>query len=134
MSNPNPDRSGLIPFKEGESGNPAGRPPGAKSFRTILETLLDLDASEEEKSDEEIKKMFPDGRVTKREILMTRLLIRALRDPDSKSMERLLNRVDGLPKQSIDHKVESVENKIIIESTPSPPLAKTETDVEAKKE
>lgn len=124
---------GAKPFQPGESGNPNGRPPG-KSFKAILEKLLDLEASDEDKTDEEIKKMFPDGKVTKREILMTRLLIRALRDPDSKSMERLLNRVDGLPRQSIDHKIESTDNRIIIESPASVPLAKSETDVEAKKE
>lgn len=91
-----------------------GRPLG-KSFKTILEKLLDLEASDEEKTDEEIKKMFPDGRVTKREILMTRLLIRALRDPDSKSMERLMNRVDGKPVETVKQKLElSDEAKILI--------------------
>lgn len=120
-------------FEPGKTGNPDGRPPG-KSFKKILEMLLDLEASEEDLKDEDIKKMFPEGKVTKREILMARLLITASRNADSKSMERLLNRVDGLPKQSIDHKVESVDNKIIIESSQSPPLAKTENDVEAKKE
>lgn len=29
MSNPNPDTSGLIPFKPGQSGNPAGKPKGS---------------------------------------------------------------------------------------------------------
>lgn len=120
-------------FGEGESGNPKGRPPG-KSFKTILENLLDLEASEEDLEDSDIKKLFPEGKVTNREIFMARLVLRAKRDPDSKSAERLLNRVDGLPKQSIDHKVESVDNKIIIESSPSVPLSKTETEVDAKKE
>jgi hypothetical protein len=124
---------GAKPFKEGESGNPNGRPKG-KSFRTILEALLDLEASEEDLEDSDIKKLFPEGKVTNREIFMARLVLRAKRDPDSKSAERLLNRVDGLPKQSIDHKIESTDNRIIIESSPSPPLAKTETDVDAKKE
>jgi hypothetical protein len=29
MSNPNPDTSGLIPFKPGQSGNPKGKPKGS---------------------------------------------------------------------------------------------------------
>lgn len=104
----------LKPFKEGEDSrrNLDGRPPG-KSFKTILEKLLDLEASDEEKTDEEIKKMFPDGRVTKREILMTRLLIRALRDPDSKSMERLMNRVDGKPIETVKQALEISTDKSI---------------------
>lgn len=113
MSNPNPDTSGLIPFKEGESGNPAGRPPGAKSFATILNKLLDLEASDADKTDEEIKAMFPEGKVTKREILMTRLLIRALRDPDSKSMERLMNRVEGRPIETVKQTHEITTDKTI---------------------
>lgn len=125
----------LKPFKEGDDPrrNTSGRPPG-KSFKAILERLLDLEASEEDMSDEDIKKVFPEGKVTNREIFMARMIIQAKRDPNSKAAERVLNRVDGLPKQSIDHKVESGDNKIIIESSASPPLAKTETDVDAKKE
>lgn len=122
-------------FEKGESGNPNGRPKG-KSFKTILEELLDLECSEEDMKDEDIKRVFKDSnhKITNREILMAKMILQAKRNPDSKSAERVLNRVDGLPKQSIDHKVESGDNKIIIESSASPPLAKTETDVDAKKE
>jgi hypothetical protein len=121
-------------FEEGESGNPNGRPKG-KSFKKILEELLDLEATEEEKSDEQIKKMFPEGKVTKREILMARLLITASNNSESKSMERLLNRVDGLPKQSIDHTTDgkSLNRQIIIEEIQTPPLSISENDVDTEK-
>src|SRR3989304_4417433 len=74
-----------------------------KSFKTILEELLELEANQTEKSDEEIIKIFgKEKRITKREILMARLLVTALNDSESKSMERLMNRVDGMPKQAVD--------------------------------
>ncbi len=106
---------GAIPFKEGESGNPAGRPPGAKSFATILNKLLDLAASDEDYSDAEILKMFPDKQATNREIFMARMMIKAKRDSDSKSAERLMNRVEGRPIETVKQTVEiNTENKISI--------------------
>ena len=104
----------LTPFKKGESGNPDGRPPG-KSFKTILNKLLDLEATEKDLSDEELKAMLPDGKVTNRDILMARLLLQAKADGDSKSMERLMNRVDGKPIETVHQKLEiGTENKISI--------------------
>ena len=125
---------GAKPFQPGESGNPNGRPKG-KSFKTILNELLDMEASEADLSDEEIKKLFPSGKVTNREIFMTRMLLRAKSDPDSKSAERLLNRVDGLPKQSIDHTTagESLNQQIIINPVASVQLSKTEAEVDTAK-
>jgi len=124
----------LKPCKPGETHNPNGRPKG-KSFKTILETLLDLECSEEDLSDEEIKKIFPDGKVTNREIFMARMLMNAKKDPNSKSAERLLNRVDGLPKQSIDHTTagESINQQIIINPVGVIPLAINENDINIKK-
>ena len=96
---------GAKPFKKGESGNPNGRPPG-KTFKSILNDLLDLKASDDDMSDEEIKKLFPNGKVTNREILMAKLLLTAKKDGESKSMERLMNRVDGKPIETVNNKVE----------------------------
>jgi hypothetical protein len=93
----------LTPFKPGESGNPKGRPPG-KSFKTILNELLDLKASDNDLSDDEIKNIFSDSKepITNREILMAKLLLKAKKDADSKSMQRLLDRVEGTPKQTVE--------------------------------
>lgn len=38
MSNPNPSPENQ--FKPGESGNPAGKPPGAKNFTTLVREAL----------------------------------------------------------------------------------------------
>lgn len=93
-----------------------GRPKG-KSFKTILEELLELEANEEDLKDEDIKKIFSGSnhKITNREILMARLLIQAKRDGDSKSMERLMNRVEGKPAETITQKIElDTDSKITI--------------------
>lgn len=43
MANPNPDQSGLEKgkWKPGQSGNPAGKPPGSKHLSTIIQELAE---------------------------------------------------------------------------------------------
>jgi len=103
-------------FSPGESGNPNGRPKG-KSFKAVLEALLDMEASIKDMEDEEIKKIFSDTKnpPTNREIIMAKMTLRAKLDPDSKSAERIMNRVDGLPVQTINQNV--VNLPLIIDDT-----------------
>jgi hypothetical protein len=124
---------GAKPFKQGETGNPNGRPKG-KSFKTILEELLDLPAADRLKNLEDVKELLVDtGKLTNREILMARLMIRACEDADSKSMERLMNRVDGMPKE---HKEITIIKPLIIDLDNDDPNIKNDganiLDTEAK--
>lgn len=91
-----------------------GRPPG-KSFKAILDALLDLAATEEDLEDSDIQKVFADKnqKVTNREILLAKMMIRAKRDPDSKSAERLMNRVEGKPIETIKQQHEINTDKSI---------------------
>jgi len=103
-------------FKPGQTGNPNGRPKG-KSFKTILDELLDLEATEKDLEDEDIKKVFKDAnhKITNREIMLARMVLRAKQDPDSKAAERLMNRVEGKPVETVHNKLElGTENKITI--------------------
>lgn len=43
MGNPNPNTSGLTPFQPGQSGNPAGKPKGAKHLSTRIQEMLNDD-------------------------------------------------------------------------------------------
>lgn len=42
--NENPDMSGLKPFVKGQSGNPAGKPPGIRNRSTLIRELLEAAA------------------------------------------------------------------------------------------
>ena len=83
----NPNASdNLKPCKPGETHNPTGRPKG-KSFKSVMQALLDLECSDEDLKDEEIKKMFTDAnyKPTNRDIISARMLMKAKQDTDSKS-------------------------------------------------
>lgn len=102
-------------FKPGQSGNPNGKPKGSKSFKTILSELLDKKVKNEGiKSAQEIQEMFPDGDLTYKQALMVRMIAIAVINPESKSAERIMNRVEGLPKQTIEQHLVDQDAKIII--------------------
>ena len=89
----------LKPFKKGQSGNPDGRPLGSKSFKVILNKVLDGVMTIQEAG--EAKNM------TKREVIAMELGIIAL-DRKAKKHDRLkaidmiMDRLDGKPKQTVD--------------------------------
>lgn len=102
-------------FPKGTSGNPSGKPKGSKSFKTILSELLDKKVKNPTiKSAAEIQEMFPDGDLTYKQAMAVRMIATALINPESKSAERIMNRVEGLPKQTIEQSIVSDEAKIII--------------------
>lgn len=105
----------MAPWQPGQSGNLAGKPKGSKSFKTILSELLDKKVKNiKVKSAEEIQEMFPDGDLTYKQALAVRMIAIAIINPESKSAERIMNRVEGLPKQTIEQSIVSDEAKIII--------------------
>ena len=115
MSDHKRNTTGLIPFEKGQSGNPKGKPKGSKSFKTILSELLDKKVKNPTiKSAAEIQEMFPDGDLTYKQAMAVRMIAQAVINPESKSAERIMNRVEGLPKQTIEQSIVSDEAKIII--------------------
>ncbi len=73
-------------FKPGESGNPAGRPKGSKNLKTILKELL---AGRD-----------PDGQYANP--LAKKLLQQAFNEDNYKAIVEIINRIEGMPKQSVD--------------------------------
>lgn len=80
-------------FKEGESGNPSGRPKGSRNLSTILKEMLDEDI-EITIDGKKQKKKFQD--------LIIRKLIKKANDGDLRAIEQIFDRVEGKPKQSLD--------------------------------
>jgi len=88
-----------------------GHPEGT-TIRTILKKLLALPTAQRIKSLPELSEIIGDtSHLTNFEAITLRLLAKALANPESKSMERLLNRLEGLPKQPIEHSGEIKSDK-----------------------
>jgi len=89
-------------FKPGQSGNPKGKPKGAKNRAKMISDML----------------MAPDPTKvfkTALEAAVASVLTKAMKEGDHKALESLLNRIDGKPHQtqSIEHEV--TDNSAILD-------------------
>lgn len=123
MANPNPDQSNLKPFKKGKSGNPNGRPP--KLVSTLIQELKDagherVGATQITEtyelltslSEEEIRTLVND----KKQPMIVRIVGKAMLSTRGfEILERMLDRAQGRPKQSIDADVSQVVNIAMVE-------------------
>lgn len=116
----NPDKQ----FKPGETGNPNGRPRG-RGLKAIFDELLDMEAKGVVLQTPEVIQLMAElqRKVTYREAFAIRTMAKALSNPESKSAERLADRTEGKPPQSLDITTDgdkiSTVNNIIIEN-PNP--------------
>lgn len=77
-------------FKQGQSGNPNGRPKGSMNIKTIIRKLLE----EEDVDFDGIKKS--------KGMIMTNSILRKASKGDVSAFKALVERLEGLPKQEID--------------------------------
>ena len=109
--NPNPDISNLNPFKKGESGNPNGRP------RKYVTLLVDQGYKRSEINDtiqnmmamtvDELKGVWDNPKATILEKTIASAMRKSIEKGTLYSLETLLSRVYGLPKQELAATVES---------------------------
>jgi len=76
------------PFKKGQSGNPKGRPKGTVSITTEIKKKLD--------------EVAPGQKRTYLELLIMKVLKRAMADESDAMMRLIWNYVDGLPRQRME--------------------------------
>ncbi len=87
----------LKPFKKGVSGNPKGKPKGAKGFAATLRKIMDIESLSEDILAGENRKM------SNSEKMMIKLYDIATTDhkknKDLKAMEMIMDRLEGKPVQ-----------------------------------
>lgn len=79
-------------FKKGKSGNPSGRPLGSFSLVAMLKNKLQ----------EHAKDMGRDEKETYAHVLVEKVINLAI-NGDTALIKDLINRVDGMPQQKLDH-------------------------------
>lgn len=96
------------PFKPGQSGNPKGRPVGSVSITTeIKRRLLQMPKGQKGR-----KKTYL-------QILITKILKKAIMDGDSQMIKNIWNYVDGFPREKIEftgeviHKMSAKRKKML---------------------
>ncbi len=75
-------------FQPGQSGNPAGKPKGSLSVVSALKKEL---------------ARIPDGeKKTQLKLLVEKIIEKGVKDGDVQMLKDIVNRIDGLPRETID--------------------------------
>jgi hypothetical protein len=75
-------------FVKGKSGNPNGRPVGSVS---IVEGIK-----------KKLQEIEPGNKKTYLELFLSKLFLKAINEGNEQLMRDMINRVDGMPKQSVE--------------------------------
>jgi len=124
----------LIPFVKGKSGNPNGRPRkfvcllkdmgyNKQDINTTIQNMMAMSISE-------LAEVFKDDNATVLEKTIANAIKRGIEKGTLYSMETLLTRVYGQPKQEIESKNENLNKNIQVEIIKSDaPIASSEKDI-----
>ncbi len=96
----------LIPFKQGESGNPNGRPKGSKNRSTIARKWLEVNQSLK-------NPLTGDNETMSQEDLMTLALIKKAREGDTNAYKALMDSSYGSPNNTTELDIKGDGIKVI---------------------
>lgn len=80
-----------MPFQKGQSGNPGGRPKRDWTWSGLIAQELENELTAK------------DGTKGKYKDFVVKRLVRMAIDGDIQAQKEIMNRMDGMPKQSIEH-------------------------------
>lgn len=86
-------------WKPGQSGNPKGKPKGSYSIVATLKRMMNEIPEENLKQFKETKD--PKWKKTYGELITSTIMAKVIKDKDTPMMRDIINRIDGLPKNSI---------------------------------
>lgn len=86
---------GAKPFKEGESGNPSGRPKGSRNRSTIVREILELLEETKNPITQKNEKLS-------QEQIMTLAVLNRARKGDVRAYQALMDSAFGAPKQQVE--------------------------------
>lgn len=106
-------------FTKGKSGNPNGRPKGAKNVSTVLKEMLEKVAPEVI-ADTKFVKEFCKGkkRVTSADATAARLMYEALVKGEPWAVKELMDRTEGKASQPLEHSGPDggpIQQRVIVE-------------------
>jgi hypothetical protein len=84
-------------FKEGQSGNPDGRPVGAVSVKAELRKLMDIILEGEDNPLTQLPENMPAGRK-----VALNLAMKAIADGDLGAIRTIIDHLDGKPSESLE--------------------------------
>ena len=95
----------LQPFEKGQSGNPYGRPNGARNRSTIAREVMAMKIKMPDKVINKLKEIYPDisNNLTIEEAMTYIQATKAIQKEDTTSYKALMDSGYGLAKQSIDN-------------------------------
>lgn len=106
-------------FKEGQSGNPEGRPKGSVSRSTIARKILSMVGYIPDAIFEELKLLYPtiEKKMSFEEIMTLVQAKKAIVDGDNQSYKLVLDSAFGAPKQEMDMvgEIKITDHKLTIE-------------------
>lgn len=112
--------TGAVPFKPGETGNPAGRPKGIPNTRTRMLRWLELEM------DEVNPATGKKERATILEKMDAAIIKKALKG-DLSAYKEVIDRLEGQSQQNVSAKIEVVQVEVI---SGSPAVVSDEKEVD----
>lgn len=100
--NKKPKKENLKPYKKGESGNPNGRPLGARNVSTVLKELLEEIAPDSIKNLSQIKDFLKKKKVTNADAIAGNLLHKAIVEKDLSAIKEIIDRTEGKAMQGVE--------------------------------